>query len=101
MEVLTKCRDRNLEIFLKGELDHYGAQDLLKQMEEVITRNLPLTLTMDFSDVTFMDSSGIAVVLRSWQRMKTLDGNVILRHVSPQPRKVFDAANISRMVTIE
>jgi len=101
MEVLTKCQDRNLEVFLKGELDHYGALGLLQRIEEVITQNLPLTLIMDFSGITFMDSSGIAVVLRSWQRMKTLDGNVILRHVAPQPRRVFDAANISRMVTIE
>ena len=101
MDVSAKCKDRNLEIFLKGDLDHHGAIGFLQKMEDYINSNLPLKLILDFGGVTFMDSSGIAVVLRSWQRMKTLDGVVILRNVAPQPRKVFDAANISRMVTIE
>ena len=101
MEVSTKCQKRNLELYLKGELDHHGARGILKQMETCIDQNLPIVLILDFSGVTFMDSSGIAVVLRGWQRMKEAGGTIILRHVAPQPKKVFDAANISRMVTVE
>ena len=48
-----------------------------------------------------MDSSGIAVALRGWQRMRELGGSVTLHHVAPQPRKVFEAAGIGRMMTIE
>lgn len=101
MEVSTKCQNRNLEFYLKGELDHHGARGLLKQIEISIEQNLPIVLILDFSGVTFMDSSGIAVVLRGWQRMREVDGSVVLRHVAPQPKKVFDAANIKCMVTME
>ena len=59
-----------------------------------------MALILDFTDVTFMDSSGIAVALRGWQRMRELGGAVTLRHVAPQPRKVFVAAGIGRMMTI-
>ena len=48
-----------------------------------------------------MDSSGIAVALRGWQRMRELGGSVALHHVAPQPRKVFEAAGIGRMMPIE
>ena len=48
-----------------------------------------------------MDSSGIAVALRGWQRMRELGGSILLRHVSPQPRKVFEASGVGRMMTIE
>ena len=63
----------------------------------------PATLAgvvLDFSGVTFMDSSGIAVALRGWQRMRELGGAVTLYHVAQQPRKVFEASGVGRMVTI-
>lgn len=101
MDVSTNCKNRILEIFLKGELDHHGAKGFLKQMENCIEQNMPLKLVMDFSGITFMDSSGIAVVLRTWQCMRDFDGEVILRNVAPQPRKVFEAVDIRRMVTME
>ncbi len=101
MEISTKCQNRNLELYLKGELDHHGARGILKQLETCIEENLPMVIILDFSGVTFMDSSGIAVVLRTWQCMKKLDGSVVIRHVAPQAKKVFDAANIRCMVTVE
>lgn len=100
MEVLTRCEGSCLEFFLKGELDHHGAQGLLLRLEQDIQKALPMALILDFTDVTFMDSSGIAVALRGWQRMRELGGAVTLRHVAPQPRKVFEAAGIGRMMTI-
>ena len=101
MDVSTKCRDRNLEIYLKGELDHHGAKGFLKEIEQYIERDMPMRLILDFTGITFMDSSGIAVVLRTWQCMRDLDGEVVLRNVAPQPKKVFEAVNIKRMVSME
>ena len=101
MDVSTKCQNRNLEIYLKGELDHHGAKGFLGDMEKSIEQNLPIRLILDFSGVTFMDSSGIAVVLRGWQKMKTMEGTVILRNVGSQPKKVFAATNIKSLVTME
>ena len=43
---------------------------------------------------------GIAVALRGWQRMRELGGAVTLYHVAQQPRKVFEASGVGRMVTI-
>ena len=96
MEVSAKHEGQTLTFFLVGELDHHGAKGLLENLEREIERTLPL----DFSGVTFMDSSGIAVALRGWQRMRELGGAVTLYHVAQQPRKVFEASGVGRMVTI-
>lgn len=101
MDMTAKSENRKLELVLKGELDHHGAKGLLLEMDREIERHVPMLLVLDFSAVTFMDSAGIAVVLRGWQRMRELGGNVTLRHVAPQPKKVFEAAGIGRMMTIE
>ena len=101
MDVFTKDAGRELTLTLRGELDHHGARDVMQRMELALDAALPLRLVLDFSGVTFMDSSGIAVALRGWQRMREVGGSVLLRHVAKQPRKVFEASGVGRMMTIE
>ena len=93
MEVSAKHEGQTLTFFLVGELDHHGAKGLLENLEREIERTLPLSLVLDFSGVTFM-------ALRGWQRMRELGGAVTLYHVAQQPRKVFEASGVGRMVTI-
>lgn len=100
MEIAAVCRDNVLELCLKGELDHHGAKGLLTKLEHEIEACLPTELVLDFSGITFMDSAGIAVALRGWQRMRELGGCITLRHVAQQPKKVLEAAGIGRMMTI-
>ena len=101
MEMNAKSADRNLLLELKGELDHHGAKRLMVQIEREIERQLPLQLILNFAGISFMDSSGIAVVIRSKQRMKELGGTVKLRKVPTQPKRVFEAAGIGRIVEME
>lgn len=101
MEVTVSTKNRTLELYLKGELDHHGAKGLLARLEREIALSVPGSLVLDFSGVTFMDSAGIAVAMRGWQRMKETGGSMALRHVAPQPKKVFEAAGIGRLMTIE
>ena len=101
MEISAKHQGNQLELALTGELDHHGAKGLLACLEQEIQRSLPMVLVLDFSGVTFMDSSGIAVALRGWQRMRELGGSIVLRNAGPQPRKVLEAAGLDRFVTLE
>ena len=91
MEVLTRTNGREMTLAISGELDHHGAHGAA----------LPLSLTMDLSGVSFMDSSGIAVVLRAHRRMAALGGSLIVTGVPAQARKVFDAAGVPRLVTMQ
>ncbi len=101
MEISASSRERRLTLRLKGELDHHGARGLIRRAEQEIDTSLPLQLALDFGGVTFMDSSGIAVVIRCRQRMRELGGTVTLCQVPAQPRKVFEASGITRLVAME
>ena len=101
MEIQAKSADRNLLLELSGELDHHGARGALRAVELAIDAALPRMLVLDFSGVTFMDSSGIALILRTQQRMQLLDGSVQVRNVPAQARRVLDAAGIGRLVNIK
>lgn len=101
MEFQEKTGDRTLLLSFSGEMDHHGVRDTLRRMELAIDAALPKTLTLDFSGVTFMDSSGIALILRSQRKMRLLEGTMILRNVPQQARRVLDAAGINRLVPIQ
>lgn len=100
MELNAKSVDRKLLLEFSGEVDHHGARDAIRQLELAVDAALPRQLVLDMAGVTFMDSSGIALILRAQQRMQLLDGSVLVCNVPPQARRVLDAAGIGRLVTI-
>lgn len=101
MKIRAQDTDRELLLELSGDIDHHEARNALKDVEIAIDAALPRTLILDFSGVSFMDSSGIALILRSQQRMQLLDGSVVLRNVPAQAKRVLDAAGIGRLVSIK
>ena len=101
MEIRARDANRELLLEFSGDIDHHGARNVLKEVEMAIDAALPRLLILDFSGVTFMDSSGIALILRSQQRMQLLEGSVVLRNIPAQARRVLDAAGIGRLVSIK
>ena len=100
MEINAKGMDRNLLLERSGEIDHHGARDAMRELELAVDAALPKKLVLDMTGVTFMDSSGIALILRAQQRMRLLDGSILVCHVPEQAKRVLDAAGIGRLVTI-
>ena len=92
---------RRLTIALTGEIDHHRAAEVMQTIGQKIAEYLPKVCVLDFRDVTFMDSSGIAVVIRAHRRMHELDGTVLLRNIPPQPWKVLHAAGVERIAEVE
>ncbi len=101
MEINLQAEGRQAVLRLSGELDHHGARGLLERLDRELDVVLPMLLVVDFSGVTFMDSSGIAVVIRLQRRMRQLGGSVKLINLSSQAYKVLAAAGIHKLVTMQ
>lgn len=101
MKLTSFVQDRQLTIDLTGEIDHHSAHELMQAISEKIDLYLPLRCILDFSDVRFMDSSGIAVVLHALRRVKTLQGKLILQNIPAQCYKVLHAAGIEKLTDIK
>ena len=86
---------------LKGDIDHHGAKDVMRVLGNKIDLYLPAVCVLDFRDVTFMDSSGIAIIISCIRRMRELRGEVIVENVPPQPMKVLRASGLEQIVKIE
>ena len=101
MNMTSFLQDKRLTIALKGEIDHHSAKDTMRIIGNKIDIYLPMVCVLDFRDVTFMDSSGIAIVIHAIRRMRELRGVVRVENVPPQPMKVLKASGMERSVVSE
>lgn len=101
MDIQEKAEGRTLFLTFAGEMDHHGMQNALRHITFSIDASLPKELILDFSGVTFMDSSGIALIFRSKQRMSALKGTVTVRNVPLQAKRVLDAAGANRFLNMQ
>ena len=101
MNMTSFLQDKRLTIALKGDIDHHSAKETMRIIGNKIDLYLPMVCVLDFRDVTFMDSSGIAIVIHAIRRMRELRGVVRVENVPPQPMKVLKASGIERIATLE
>lgn len=98
MPVTCTEEGRALTVWVAGEVDHHAARQLMTELGQRVDTAVPKSLILDLSGVTFMDSSGIALVLRTWRRMRELDGTMHVVNVPSQAFKVLQAAHIDRLI---
>ena len=98
MAVTCTGEGRVLRAAISGEVDHHRARAIMEELSRQIDLELPRSLTLDLEGVTFMDSSGIAVVLRCYRRTAELGGAVTVKDVPPQAEKVLRAAGLERLM---
>ena len=56
--------------YLCGELDHHTAKEMRESIDYAVELNMPSMLVLDFKDITFMDSSGIGLVMGRYRILK-------------------------------
>ena len=90
-------KQREIYVYLDGEIDHHSASLIRVSIDEAVSRKRPLLLVLDFDKVTFMDSSGIGLVMGRYKLMKSLGGKIRVLNLSPGAYKVMCLAGIERL----
>ncbi|HIS51375.1 MAG TPA: STAS domain-containing protein [Candidatus Onthomonas avicola] len=101
MPTTCQMEGRRMRWTLCGEIDHHSAGEWTARLERELALRLPQELELDFSGVTFLDSSGIALVLRAYRAMSELGGALSLTAVPAQAARVLRMAGIHRLVTMQ
>ena len=101
MPITVTSGDSALTISLSGEIDHQVARDMMDAITAAIAERLPARLVLDLSGVTFMDSSGIAVLLKALRQMGHIGGSLRVTNIPAQARRVLDAAGVGRLISLD
>ena len=100
MQFTSFLQDGRLTVALTGEIDHHCAKRYIQAIAAKIEAYTPSLCILDFKEVSFVDSSGIAVVINALRSMTQLEGKLLLTGLSPQPMRVFRASGIDKLVEI-
>ena len=100
MHLTSFLQNGQLTIVLTGEIDHHCAKKYIGIIEGKIEAYNPQICVLDFGDVSFMDSSGIAVVINALRCMTQIEGRLLLSGIGNQPMRVFRASGIDKLVEI-
>ena len=93
--------DGKMTVALTGEIDHHCAKNYIQAIAAKIEAYTPQLCVLDYSEVSFVDSSGIAVVINALRNMTQIEGKLVLTGIGSQPMRVFRASGIDKLVEIK
>ena len=101
MPVTTIYEDGTVTAFLSGDIDHHTAAVMREIIDQTVESSLPQKLIVDFKDVTFMDSSGIGLVMGRYKLMRSINGEIEVRNVSSHIKKVMKLAGLDLLAVVK
>lgn len=97
--ILSPAGD-TLTVLLSGEIDHHSAAEMRAHIDGAIERHRPAMLVLDFGGVTFMDSSGIGLVMGRYKLVTSFGGAVSISNTPKPLQKVMRLAGLDRLAKI-
>ena len=98
--ILSPAGD-TLTVLLSGEIDHHSAADMRSQIDQAIEQHRPALLVLDFGGVTFMDSSGIGLVMGRYKLMSGHGGKISVVNTPKPLQKVMRLSGLDSLANIE
>ena len=83
---------------LDGEIDHHLAKIQREEIDSMLFRKKPKELVLDFSGVTFMDSSGIGLIMGRYKAASAQNCKVRVMNVNDRDMKVMKMSGLSKIV---
>ncbi len=101
MEIaFNQGRQINEAVFqLQGDLDLYASVSFFRIVSERFNKDTN-HLILDFTNVRYMDSSGVGALIRLAQYSKSIAGDIQLANLGGTPRKVLEMSNIIKLFKI-
>lgn len=100
MKINFTTRAKNLIVSVTGELDQHKAASLREQIDLRIMHGNIKNLIFDFSNLDFMDSSGIGVIIGRYKLMRSTGGTVQIVTDKQSVKKLLELSGIKRIIGI-
>ena len=92
--------DKQLTFKLTEDADQHTVEKVRRKMDNEIKGYSPRKIVFDFSNISFMDSAGIGMVLGRYKLAKMLNGDLEIINVNKSMKKIFDMSGVSRIINI-
>lgn len=100
MNLSFENKGDKLIVYMLGELDHHSAEEVRNKVDDRLEREDCSKLIMDFSGVTFMDSSGIGVVIGRYKKIAAKKGKIYITKVNGSVKRVFELSGMFKIIPL-
>lgn len=96
-DVVLAVKDKVLTAHIKCEIDHHAARRIREKIDRCLTDERPEILVMDFSEVKFMDSSGLGLILGRVDKADSVKASVRLEGLSAALMKLIRLSGLEKV----
>lgn len=100
MPVAFQKQQKRLIARLSGEIDHHTASLMRAQIDRRIAQDKPEILRLNFKDVTFMDSSGVGLVMGRYRQMQPYGGVIELDGMSRTVERIMRLSGMDTVASV-
>jgi len=101
LTIELEIKQEVLCIRLAGELDHHAAEQLRNKVTEAIEKHQIIHLVLNLEKLTFMDSSGLGVILGRYKQIKLKHGEMVVCAISPPVKRLFEMSGLFKIISLE
>ncbi|MHA3772371.1 STAS domain-containing protein [Verrucomicrobiota bacterium sgz303538] len=99
MKIVADSDLRNGTIKLAGEIDLCSVPQLRDALDSKVSQGRP-ALILDLTEVTFMDSSGLSVIISFWRQMQEHGGKLVIVGATGEVLEVFRLTNLDQYIPL-
>lgn len=101
LDIKMEIKQDVLCIRLSGELDHHTADELREKASTTIEREGIHHIVLNLEQLSFMDSSGLGVILGRYKQIKQVQGEMVVCAISPAVQRLFDMSGLFKIIRLE
>ena len=102
MSLKVTAKEQRVGVFVISPVGSIDSDtfSILEERVDLILDSSPSEIVFDMRSVDYISSAGIRVILKAKKALKKNEGNVILVHLQPQVKKVFDIIKALPTMTV-
>ena len=93
----TDYKNDILTVYLNGEIDHNRASDIRTTIDSRINFLRPKKLELDFSRVSFMDSSGIGLIMGRYRAVGLVGGELKIKNIPENLSRIIELSGVTSL----
>ena len=100
MSLILNSKKNTLIVHVGGDFDLVSANEFREKIDKNLDETMCQNLLLDLAKATFIDSSGLGVILGRFRRIKANDGQMIIYGAKAGIRKIFEVSGILSLMSV-
>lgn len=101
MKITYIKKDKRLIFEIEEDIDECCVQKIRRRIDNEIQRYMPKEVIFDFSNISFMDSAGIGLIIGRYKLINMIGGELKIANVNTQIQKIFEMSGLLRLIPVE